>query len=243
MSTRGPSAAGTSTPSGPAGEVGAAGLRAEQVPTRLERRARSPAPAARRATTRTDPSGCSRTKAMVSSSTCAQRSPPRRRATCARRTRARSAYAARVVRSHSSRPVPRHRAAGVLAVDALEPDLVAGEEHRHAGQGELQAGRDPVHGRVAADDGADPGGVVGAEDVPARRGRPPAERALPGAQGLDDRRAVAAGHRHRSAEGARRATPGRAATTTPATRSRSSSSCRASRRRRRRRSRRGCARR
>ena len=36
-------------------------------------------------------------------------------------------------------PVPRHRAPGVLAPGALEPDLVAGEDHRHAGQGHLEA--------------------------------------------------------------------------------------------------------
>ena len=149
-------------------------------------RANAP-PAARRATTSTVRSGCSRRKAMVSASTCAQRSPPRRRAACSRRSRARSAYVVSVVLVPLLAAVPRHRAAGVLAVDALEPDLVPGEDHRHAGQGELQARGDAVDGGVPADEGADAGGVVGAEDVPARGGGAPAERALPGAERLDDR--------------------------------------------------------
>ena len=200
-------------------------------------------PAARRATTSTVWSGCSRRKAMVSASTWAQRSPPRRRAACVAPQPRQVGVRRERLRVPLLAAVPRHRAAGVLAVDALEPDLVAGEDHRDAGHRELQPGGDAVDGGVPADEGADAGGVVGAEDVPARRGGAPAERALPGPERLDDRAARRdAGPAPVGRTGAP-ARPGRAATTTPATRSRSSSSCRASRRRRRRRWRRGCARR
>ena len=85
-----------------------------------------------------------------------------------------------VARSQRLGGVPRHRAARVLAVDALEADLVAGEEHRHAGQGELQPGGDPVllgRSRPAV---RIRGGVVGAQDVPRRRWWPASRsRAVP----------------------------------------------------------------
>ena len=168
--------------------VGAAGrgrrrrARSRTGAGRARPRSANPAPAARRATTSTDPSGCSRTKARVSSSTWAQRRPPRRRATCARRSRARSAYAVRVVRSHSSR-----RCHGIVRRESspLTPSSPISSPAKSIGtpgRRELQPRRDPVHRRVTAHDGADPGGVVGAEDVPARR-RSPASRACPARRG------------------------------------------------------------
>ena len=203
------------------------------------------APAARRAATSTSRSGARggrRGRRRRRAPSAARRGAgPGARA----RSRARAAYVASVCVVPAPRGrCPRHRAAGVLAVDALEPDLVAGEDHRHAGQRELQPGGDPVRRRRSRPTSADPGAVVGAEDVPARARSPRASRSAPcHSRRLDARRrrrdaGPAPGGRRRAP-----ATPGRAATTTRARRSRSSSSCRASRRRRGRRWRRGCARR
>ena len=178
--------------------------RAGASPRSAVRAASKAAPPARRATTSRRWSASSRTKAMVSSSTCAQRRPPRRSAPYERRRRARSEYVASVVGVPLVAAVPRHRAARVLAVDALEADLVAGEDHRHAGHRELQAGRHPVH-LAATRPGCGSGRSRGSRGC-STTGRSPASRtaACQARNVCDDRPAGPAGHRHRPAEGARR---------------------------------------
>ena len=100
-------------------------------------------------------------------------------------------------------PAPRHRAARVLAPLALEPELVSGEDHRHAGRRHLQPDPDelalarardrPEARRVVAveqgprvhhrwprhpgAEGAHRGDSLGAADPPQPGGNPPERRA------------------------------------------------------------------
>ena len=70
------------------------------------------------------------------------------------------------------RPVPRHRAPGVLAPVALEAELVAGEDHRHARRRHLQPDADELP-LARAGDRAEARRVVAVEERPGvEDGRP-----------------------------------------------------------------------
>ena len=68
--------------------------------------------------------------------------------------------------------VPRHRPPRVLAPGALEPDLRAGEDHRHAGRRHLQADPDEL-ALPRAGDRPEADDVVAVEDRPRVEGRRP----------------------------------------------------------------------
>ena len=93
---------------------------------------------------------------------------------------------------------PRHRAPCVFAPRALDAELVAGEEHRHAGQRHLQ----PDAHEVAvggAGDRPEAGRVVAVEQIPRVQHRLPRHAGAKAAQGGDCRGAVQARHPHRDA--------------------------------------------